>query len=106
MPVIPEDLPRGSTVLRVSATDGDKPDTPASTVTYGLLSTPTPDWFLLNPYTGDIVVKRAMNADDFLQVDLKVFAYSSDLSDKRSKVDAVFYLEDVNNVGPKFVQVV
>ena len=106
MPVIPEDLPRGSTVLRVSATDRDKPDTPASTVTYGLLSTPTPDWFLLNPYTGDIVVKRAMNADDFLQVDLKVFAYSSDLSDKRSKVDAVFYLEDVNNVGPKFVQVV
>ena len=105
MSVIPEDLPRGSTVLTVLTSDGDQPDTPASTVTYGLLATPNPDWFLLNPYTGDVLVKQALDGEEFLMVDLKVFAYSSDLSAKRSKVDVTIYIEDVNDIGPVFTQV-
>ena len=93
-------------MLTLSASDGDRPDTPASTVTYGLSAPPDPDWFLLNPYTGDVLVKHALDGESVMEVTLKAFAFSSDLVDKRSKAEVVIYIEDVNDICPKFTQVI
>ncbi|KAK7101764.1 protocadherin Fat 4-like isoform X2 [Littorina saxatilis] len=100
-----ENLRRGSTVLTVSATDGDAPDTPASDITY--IIDPLSDEnerFLLDPVTGAVILKDAIDGDVILMRDFNVFAYSSNQSDRRGKARITIYIEDVNDTGPEFTQ--
>ncbi|KAK7496158.1 hypothetical protein BaRGS_00012568 [Batillaria attramentaria] len=99
-----EDTARGSHVTLVGATDDDKADTLASTVVFGFESTPDPDWFVINKYTGEILTKTSLDWEERASVTFQVHAYSSDQYDARVITDVTVTIDDVNDRKPVFEQ--
>ncbi|KAL8603768.1 hypothetical protein ACOMHN_024384 [Nucella lapillus] len=101
---ISQTLPRGSAVLRVSATDADNPNTTGSSVQYGVHKASTPDWFLVHPYTGQIIVKRALEVNSSTESRLEVFSFSSDRSQERTVVNVTVRVNNALGSRPEFTQ--
>ncbi|XP_050411818.1 protocadherin Fat 4 [Patella vulgata] len=102
---VQETEPLGNVLFALTATDRDEPNTPASTIKYGLVTKADPDWFDIDPETGAIFVTSIMNWLVAPSVSFEVYAYSSDKITATNTARVNITLIDKNNVAPTFDQV-
>ncbi|GFO44048.1 protocadherin fat 4 [Plakobranchus ocellatus] len=100
----PEDTPVGTTLIRLGATDADQANTVNSQITFGLWSACSPDLILLDPLTGDLVLKSTLDYEVNPSVTCDLYAYSSTNSNDRANATFTLTVTDVNEQTPTFTQ--
>ncbi|XP_077427254.1 protocadherin Fat 1a isoform X3 [Vanacampus margaritifer] len=99
---VPEDVPVGSEVLRVDATDQDE----KNKLTFTLLSSTDPfslKKFKLDPGTGTLYTAEALDHETMHSHVLTVMVRDQDIPVKRNLVRVVVNVEDANDNAPWFV---
>ncbi|GFR61021.1 protocadherin Fat, partial [Elysia marginata] len=99
-----EDTPVGTTLLTLDATDADQANTDNSKVTFGLTSACSPDFILLDPSTGALILKSALDYETNKSVTCDLFAYSSTKSSDTTTATFTLTVDDVNDNSPAFGQ--
>ncbi|CAL1539050.1 unnamed protein product [Lymnaea stagnalis] len=93
----------GSTVLTLQATDGDAPDTFNSLVVYQSEGC-SPDVFMVDRFTGALIVKTDLDYETNPVIRCHVTAYSSDKKTAKNTASVVITVGDVNDRIPIFDQ--
>ncbi|XP_037117404.1 protocadherin Fat 1a isoform X2 [Syngnathus acus] len=99
---VPEDVPVGSEVLRVDATDQDE----KNKLTFTLLSSTDPfslKKFKLDPGTGTLFTAEPLDHETMRSHVLTVMVRDQDIPVKRNLVRVVVNVEDANDNAPWFV---
>ncbi|XP_057698824.1 protocadherin Fat 1a isoform X1 [Corythoichthys intestinalis] len=99
---VPEDVPAGSEVLRVDATDQDE----KNKLTFTLLSSTDPfslKKFKLDPGTGTLYTAEPLDHETVRSHVLTVMVRDQDIPVKRNLVRVVVNVEDANDNAPWFV---
>ncbi|XP_059138740.1 protocadherin Fat 4-like [Physella acuta] len=99
---IDETLAIGSSVIQVTATDADAPNSDNSKITFA--ATCTPDWVKIDKYTGLVVVSKTMSYTTAPTVTCTLTAHSSTLTASTSTSTLTINLRDVNDGPPAFNQ--
>ncbi|XP_060727466.1 cadherin-23-like [Tachysurus vachellii] len=98
-----ENVPRGTSVLQVQATDADQGEN--GRVLYRILSGNSGGQFSIDLLSGLITRgQRALDRETSSSHLLEVEAYNSDQGSMRSSVRVIVYVEDVNDERPVFTQ--
>ncbi|KAM4607873.1 cadherin-23 isoform 2-T2 [Polymixia lowei] len=98
-----ENVPRGTSILQVQATDADQGEN--GRVLYRILSGNSNNLFSISAQTG-LVTRglRALDRESSSSHVLEVEAYNSDQGRMRSSVRVIVYVEDANDESPVFTQ--
>ncbi|KAK2824047.1 hypothetical protein Q5P01_021222 [Channa striata] len=100
---IMENVPQGTSILRVQATDADEGEN--GRVLYRILTGNSNDQFSIDRQTG-LVTRglRALDRETRSSHVLEVEAYNSDEGSMRSSVRVIIYVDDANDELPLFTQ--
>ncbi|XP_013082936.2 protocadherin-23-like isoform X2 [Biomphalaria glabrata] len=101
---IPENTPVGATALTINATDLDTPNTFNSLTVYEVTSC-SPDWLMVDRYTGAMIVKDTLDYETSNQINCTVTAYSSNQTSNKDSANVTITIKDVNDRIPTFSQV-
>ncbi|XP_031655229.1 cadherin-23 [Oncorhynchus kisutch] len=98
-----ENVPIGSSILQVQATDSDQGEN--GRVLYRILSGNSKGLFRINELSGLVMRgQRALDRESSSSHVLEVEAYNSDQGRMRSSVRVIVYVEDANDEAPVFTQ--
>uniref|UniRef100_A0A4W5Q4X2 Cadherin-23 n=1 Tax=Hucho hucho TaxID=62062 RepID=A0A4W5Q4X2_9TELE len=98
-----ENVPIGSSILQVQATDSDQGEN--GMVLYRILSGNSKGLFRINELSGLVMRgQRALDRESSSSHVLEVEAYNSDQGRMRSSVRVIVYVEDTNDEAPVFTQ--
>ncbi|KAM3862738.1 cadherin-23 [Diretmus argenteus] len=98
-----ENVPRGTSILQVQATDADQGEN--GKVLYRILSGQSNNLFSIDSQTGLMTRGlRALDRETSSSHVLEVEAYNSDQGSMRSSVRVIVYVEDFNDEAPVFTQ--
>ncbi|KFM63484.1 Protocadherin-23, partial [Stegodyphus mimosarum] len=100
---IPEDAPRGFTVMKVSATDHDKSYSNHN-IDYRITEGNTGDVFAIAGTTAEIILMKSLDREEKASYALKVVATDRGIPALNSTTDVHIYVEDVNDNQPVFNQ--
>lgn len=101
---VPESEPVNSTILTVTASDGDSADTPNGMIRYQILPNSNKNEFLIHPVTGVVMILKPLDYDSIQEYHLNITVTDLGFESRESTATLTINVSDVNDNPPTFNQ--